>query len=170
MSNRGSKSRAPSPPAAHAPAEKKDEAEEKNLIPAEEDGIPLPPGYIADAVNFDSPDGHQLVVEATDKIGRSITFTPLIASIGSAIMLMLMGGALIMSLGSMWSLAANGFGAIATAIQPNHRLDFSQRTTMIAIGVGLILFVVWRAASVGLLGGHVQYVAPERPPVFFTVQ
>jgi hypothetical protein len=159
------------PPPADAPAEKKDEAEEtKNLIPTEEDGITLPPGYISEPVNFDSPDGHQLVAEATEKVGRSITFTPLIMSVGTGIMLLLMSGAIFMSVRSMWALMANGFGSVATALQPNHRLDFSSRTMMIAIGVGLILFVLWRAMAVGLIGGDVEFLPPEKVPVFFTVQ
>jgi hypothetical protein len=159
----------PSPPPSPDATPPATDDKTKNLIPTEEDGIPLPPGYFLEAINFDSPEGQELVHETCEKIGRSITFTPLITSLGSCIMLFLMSGALFMALGSMWTIGRNGFGAISTAMMPNHRLTWQSRMMMITIGLGLLLFLMWRASAIGLLGGSVSSPAPDKSPVFFSV-
>jgi hypothetical protein len=84
-------------------------------------------------------------------------------------MLLLTGGAVFIALSSMWTIGRNGFGAISTAMMPNHRLNWQSRMMMATIGFGLLLFMMWRASAIGLLGGTVPSAPPDRAPVFFSV-
>jgi hypothetical protein len=84
-------------------------------------------------------------------------------------MLLLMGGAVFIAFNSIMSLSSSGFDAISTALAPNHRLNWQARMTMIAIGGGLLTFVLWRVSSMGMLGAAVAEVVVQKPPVFLSV-
>ena len=145
------------------PAEQKQEETENE----NEGGIPCPPGYTPNALDFRKGPGKRFIAARTEVLGKSITFTPLVESVGSCLMLFFMGGALVMAMNSMWTLIRNGTGAITAALVANHRLSWTNRLVMIAMGLGLLLFVLWRARAMGLIGPENNIVPPEHPPMFF---
>ena len=136
----------------------------------EEDGIPVPPGYTSNATDFSTPAGRKLIHQRMEYLGKSITFTPLITSVGACLMLFFMGRSVTMGMNNLWGLIKSGFGAITAAMAANHRLTITNRFVMVAIGGGLILFAVWRASKMGLIGPDDDYVPPERPPMLFDVE
>jgi predicted lysophospholipase L1 biosynthesis ABC-type transport system permease subunit len=82
-------------------------------------------------------------------------------------MLLLMGNTVYMAFNSIMTLTSTGFDAISTALSRNHRLNWHSRMTMMAIGGGLMLFVLWRVSSMGMLGAAVAEIPAIKPPVFF---
>jgi hypothetical protein len=133
-------------------------------------GAAVPPGFVIDSIDFQSESGQALVADAAGQIGRSIVYTPLTSSIMPGIMTVIMGGAMFMVMSNFLSLLKNGFGAITTAFSANRRLDIVKRLTMLAIGMGLFLFVAWRAQGLGMWGKEQVVQVLERPPVFFEVE
>lgn len=133
-----------------------------------EDGIPCPPGYTSTPTDFSSPPGRRLIASRNEMLAKSITFTPLITSLSSFFTLLIMGGAIFMSINSLLAILRNACGAITTALAPNPRLGWANRMVMIAIGLGLFLVVVWRAQVMGLLAvdRDVQPIAQKTPTLF----
>jgi hypothetical protein len=148
---------------------KKAESKVQQVPPPQAGGIPLPPGYVSEPTSFSSPGGAEITRRATEKVAKSITYTPLISSFMSAIMLFFMGSSVMMFVNSASTLFNSGLNAVTTALGGNHRLTFNDRLTLIAIGLGLFVFVAWRTNAAGLFGKPVVDVPPERPPLFLEI-
>lgn len=148
--------------------EKKDQQSENKEGEVEnEGGVPCPPGYLPNALDFRSPAGRRLIASRTEALGKSLTFSPLVESVWTCISLFIWGGSIMMALNSMMTLVKRGFGAIKAAVAPNHRLNVMNRLIMVAIGGGLLLFVGWRAQAVGLFGEQHHALPKGRPVMFF---
>lgn len=141
-----------------------DEEEEEN-----DDGIPLPPGYTREQTNFSEPDGQEIIKETSTSIGSSLALTPLIESIQPIIMSFFFGKALFMLINTFIVLISNCFRAFSTAVSFNHRLTIENRLKAIGVALGLALFILYKASSIGFLGKDVDHVFPEKPPILFKV-
>lgn len=145
-------------------------AEELKEVQEVEDGIPVPPGYTLKVANFGQPKERNYVAQRMEHLGKSITFTPLVESVKSILTLLFMGGWLVAALGAIADIVHTGFRTIAAAGSPNHRLNMTNRMMMVSIGFGLLLFVLWRASSMGLVGAEAPVLPPAKPPLFMEVR
>jgi hypothetical protein len=137
--------------------------------PADAGGVPLPPGYVSDPIDFQASAGRARTSEASETLAKGLIWAPLLPSISPSLVLFFAGGANFMSFNAIITLATNGFGALGTAVSRNHWLTWQTRLTIVAVGCGLLLFLLWRIDRSGLLGGPVRE-APADAPFFFLVQ
>ncbi|KAH0788102.1 hypothetical protein GPJ56_007933 [Histomonas meleagridis] len=128
----------------------------------EDGGVPLPPGFTNKVTDFESKAGKAKIKKINQKLGNSIAFTPLVTSVSPCIMLFIINS-VFMSFNNLWTVISNGFSSLSTAISSNHRLSIQNRLTAIVIGLGLILFALWRGSKLGFVGGKNEPVIEHTP-------
>jgi hypothetical protein len=131
--------------------------------------IPLPPGFVPDPKDFTAGEGEEICTAATGRVVKSLVWGSTMAAAMPCLSLFFMGRAMMFFLSSSIQLVGIGAGILSTAFIVNHRLSANDRVTLIAVGLGLLVFVLWRAQAGGILTRVVE-VEPERPPVFFDIQ
>lgn len=139
-----------------------DEEEEE-----EDGGISLPPGYTRESTNFSEPEGKEIIEETTNSIGSSLALTPLMDSAQSIVMSFFFGKALFMLINSFIVFISNCFRAFSTVVSFNPRISFENRLKALGVALGLALFIVYKASSIGFLGNDIDHVFPENPPLLF---
>jgi hypothetical protein len=131
-------------------------------------GIPVPPGYVSEPTDFDSPSGQDVITQAISRLAKSITYTPLVMSFISCLMMFFFGRSMMMFLNAAITILGSGLSAIPTAVSANHRLSGYDRITMLAIGFGLMAFIVWRAIVTRVFSPS-DGVPASLLPVFFEI-
>ncbi|OHT01040.1 hypothetical protein TRFO_07715 [Tritrichomonas foetus] len=139
--------------------------------PEQGEGVPLPPGFDRAPINFSSKEGKEQSRKISNEIGRSLAFSPLLSSLSIIITTAIGFKPAFMQLTDLFTLISTSLMAISTSLSKNHHLLFGNRITLIGIAFALLLFVLWRARAMDLLGDQTSPVShSQAAPFIFTTK
>lgn len=141
-------------------------AEPSDDVP--EGGIPNPPGFMADPINFNTAAGRKIIKDKAELIDRSIQFTPLLSSASNIFMMFFAGGMFMFN--SLLGILDHALSAFIQGISSNKHLSFQGRLVLLASGLGMVLFVVWKSTSMGLIGPDIDYIPTQKTLTFIRNQ
>jgi hypothetical protein len=148
---------------------KKGTSADESKPSAPSDPIAHPPGFVPNCLDFTTGDAEQLCTQSTERTVKSLVWGPVMSAAMPCLSLLFMGRAVMFFLSSSMQVVGAGVGILGAAFSANPRLSADNRLTMIAVGLGLLVFVLWRAQAGGMFTRIVVHEV-ERPPVFFDIQ
>ena len=114
-------------------------------------GIAFPLGFTHNVTDFSSNSGQKKIEVIRKKQEKSILFTPLMTSITKCISLIFFASPF-MAINNLFALLSAAMISFSNVFTMEIHMSFEKRIMALAIGLGLVLFVMWRASAIGLLG------------------